>query len=38
MATFIKTNPSNGTKGTLPTSASGMIRQNQWGIGNTNDI
>ena len=30
MATFIKTDPSNGTQGTLPTSASGMIRQNQW--------
>lgn len=38
MATFIKTDPSNGTQGTLPTSASGMIRQNQLEIDSTNDI
>lgn len=34
MATFIKTDPSNGTQGTLPTSAGTMIRQPNWGIDN----
>ena len=38
MATFIKTDPSNGTQGTLPETAGTMIRQAAWGIDNTNDI
>lgn len=35
MATFIKSDPSNGTTGTLPTTAGTMIRTAQWGIDNT---
>ena len=38
MASFIKTDPSNGTQGTLPETAGTMIRQAAWGIDNTNDI
>ncbi len=34
MATFNKTDPSNGTQGTLPTGAGTMIQQAQWGIDN----
>ena len=35
MATFIKSDPSNGTSGTLPATAEAMIRTAQWGIDNT---
>lgn len=35
MATFIKSDPSNGTSGTKPTGAGAMIRGPQWGIDNT---
>lgn len=34
MATFIKSDPSNGTQGTLPTDAGSLIRDAQWGINN----
>ena len=37
MATFNKSDPSNGTLGTFPTTASGMIKTAQWGIDNTLD-
>ena len=35
MATFIKSDPSNGTSGTLPTDAGSLIRDAQWGINNS---
>ena len=35
MATFNKTDPSNGSTGTLPTTAGTMIKQAQWGIDNS---
>ena len=35
MATFIKSDPSNGTSGTLPDTAGTMIRTAQWGVDNT---
>ena len=38
METFINTDPSNGTQGTLPETAGTMIRQAACGIYNTNDI
>lgn len=34
MATFIKSDPSNGTSGTFPDTAEAMIRTAQWGIDN----
>ena len=34
MATFIKSDPSNGTSGTFPNTAEAMIRTAQWGIDN----
>lgn len=34
MATFIKSDPSNGSTGTLPATAEEMIRTAQWGIDN----
>ena len=35
MATFIKSDPSNGTSGTFPDTAEAMIRTAQWGIDNS---
>lgn len=34
MATFNKTDPSNGSTGTFPETAGTMIKQAQWGIDN----
>ena len=35
MATFNKTDPSNGSSGTFPATAGAMIKQAQWGIDNS---
>ena len=35
MATFNKTDPSNGSSGTFPETAGTMIKQAQWGIDNS---
>ena len=35
MATFNKSDPSNGTQGTLPETADTMIKTAQWGVDNT---
>lgn len=37
MAEYIQTDPSIGTTGTLPSTAGGLIRQEEWGIDNTLD-
>ena len=35
MATFNKSDPSNGTSGTFPGTAGTMIKTAQWGIDNS---